>query len=68
MDLRIGLLVNGPPEWYENLIQQYSNFGGTWLAQDKELKPEFLKTFDQSIKGSLNNSAAKFAGLCPYLF
>ena len=44
-----GLLVNGPVEWYENLEKQFSKYNGTWLAQNKVLKPEYQHVFAHAI-------------------
>ena len=40
-----GLLVNGPVEWYDNLEKQFSVYNGTWIAQNKVLKPEYQQVF-----------------------
>jgi hypothetical protein len=44
-----GLLVNGPVEWYENLEKQFAKHKGTWLSQNKVLKPEYQQVFNRSI-------------------
>lgn len=50
MKMTKGLLVNGPAEWYDNLSRQFQKHGGTWLAQDKPLRPEYLAEFKRLIK------------------
>ncbi|MFO7967672.1 MAG: endonuclease NucS [Archaeoglobaceae archaeon] len=49
MSGEIGLLVNGPEEWYINIQESFKEYNKTWLQQNKELKEEYKKHFNQLI-------------------
>jgi len=50
MDEEIALLVNGPREWYQNVVKAFARHGRTWLQQTKQLKPEFIRRFNDQIR------------------
>lgn len=43
MNQEVGLFVNGPKEWYENVQQSFNRHGRTWLQQSIELRTDRFK-------------------------
>lgn len=49
MNGQIGLMVNGPSEWYENIIHKFRIYGKTWLQQSKQMNPTYASRFREII-------------------
>jgi hypothetical protein len=51
MNGQIGLMVNGPSEWYENIIRKFKVYGKTWLQQNKQINSTYASRFREIIEG-----------------
>jgi len=49
-DWEIGLLFNGPEDWYKNVESSFHRHGETWLQQTEEIKPEYKELLESLIE------------------
>lgn len=46
----VGLLVNGPVRWYENITYRFNRYKKTWLQQTDGIDPEHRRYFESLIR------------------
>lgn len=49
---QIALMLNGPSQWYENILKQYHFYGKTWLQQNELLNMKHLSKLNNTIAQS----------------